>query len=243
MVSMVRAFCGSLLTLATFSFFVPSARPQSPAALGSLKGTVRLATPLAALVDLPVSRNQGACRSRTPDPSLVVGSEGAVANAVVTLANVDAPVSPPREPARLDQKACVFLPHVQAVPAGAILEIANSDPILHNVHAYLGSETLFNVAMPVQNYRVRRKLERPGVIRLQCDAGHTWMSGYIWVSPHPYYAVTDGSGAYVIKDVPPGSYQIRVWHELLGEKRLGVTIGAGKTTPLSIELSGPTPSR
>ena len=241
--SMMRPFCGSLLALATLSFFVPSARPQSGAAWGSLKGTVRLATPIAALVDLPVNRNQGTCRSRTPDPSLVVGSDGAVANAVVTLANIDAPISLPREPARLDQKACVFFPHVQAVPAGSVLEIANGDPILHNVHAYLGSETLFNVAMPVQNYRVRRKLERPGVIRLQCDAGHTWMSGYIWVSPHPYYAVTDGSGGYLIKDVPPGSYEVRVWHERLGEKTTGVTVAAAKTTTLSIELAAASSSR
>lgn len=246
---MNRTLGGSLLALAILSFagfsrLSPWA--QSRAALGSVKGTVRLVSPVPALADIPVNRNQDTCGHLTPDPSLQIGPTGALANAVVTIDVVNMEGQPPprpTQPARLDQRGCVFIPHVQVVPLGATLEIGNSDPILHNVHAYLGNETLFNLAMPVQNYRIRRSLERPGVIRFKCDAGHTWMSAYIWVSPHKYYAVTGERGDYAIKDIPAGSYELRAWHELAGERKVGLTISAGKTSPLDIELSAPVPSR
>jgi plastocyanin len=238
---MKRALACSLLGGLTLSASEISRWPQAAPAPGSVRGTVRVATALSPLAELPVNRSQDTCGPRTPDPSLVVGPDRALANVLVTLSGtgIGEPPPPSAEPARLDQKGCVFLPHLQAVPVGTTLEIANSDPILHNVHAVLEGETLFNLAMPVQNYRIRRKLERPGLVRLKCDAGHTWMSGYIWVLSHPYSSVTDTAGAYWIRDVPAGSYELQLWHERLGEKKVELTVEAGRTSRLDLELAAP----
>ncbi len=62
----------------------------------------------------------------------------------------------------------------------------------------------------------------------KCDAGHTWMSAYIWVSKHPYYAVTDKSGKFEIADVPPGTYKLKAWHEALGTVEQTVTVAPKK---------------
>jgi len=92
----------------------------------------------------------------------------------------------------------------------------NSDAVLHNVHAVATGPTpatVFNLAMPFKGQKLPIPMRKPGLMKLQCDAGHTWMSGYIYVFEHPYYAVTDEKGAFTIKDVPPGDYTVEMWHE------------------------------
>ena len=105
------------------------------------------------------------------------------------------------------------MPHVQAVTVGTPLALINSDAVLHNVHGSAGPVQVFNVAMPIRNQHLPTKLTRPGLVHLQCDAGHTWMSAWIAVFDHPYFAVTGGDGQYAIKDVPAGHYTVEYWHE------------------------------
>jgi plastocyanin len=128
----------------------------------------------------------------------------------------------------LDNVKCRFAPHVVAASVGQWLLLANSDPILHNADAVDLEEhrTLFNVALSPDK-RVRQPLARPGKIRITCDVRHTWMSAFVVVADHPYIAATDLEGAYEIRDVPPGRYRLRVWHERLGtlERELAVEKG------------------
>lgn len=84
----------------------------------------------------------------------------------------------------------------------------NSDRVLHNVHGNQGPVTIFNVAMPIKGQRLPTKVARPGPIRLQCDAGHTWMTAWIQAFDHPWFAVTDAHGRFAIPDVPPGVYSV-----------------------------------
>src|SRR5207244_3466189 len=111
------------------------------------------------------------------------------------------------------------------VPTGARLEITNSDPILHNVHGQQvtdqGQQTLFNIAQPVQGQRavVDSALTKPGIVFLTCEAGHPWMSGYVFVANHPYVSLTNDSGEFVIEGVPVGTYHIKMWHEGVTLKR------------------------
>ena len=105
------------------------------------------------------------------------------------------------------------------VAAGTPLDIVNSDPILHNVHAREntpeGAQTIFNVAQPLRGQRtaVNLSVKKPGIVVLSCEAGHPWMSAYVFVADHPYVAVTNDDGEFVIKGVPPGTYRIKMWHE------------------------------
>ena len=86
-------------------------------------------------------------------------------------------------------------------------------------------ETLFNVGLP--NWRqVTKRLDRPGVVRIDCDVLHTWMSAAIVVSDSPYFAVTDENGGFNFDGLPPGEYELEVWHERLGPRRQRVRVAA-----------------
>lgn len=208
---------------------------------GSVSGTVSFPGAPPFVPVPPVTRNAEVCVEERPNPALELGPGGALANALVSLTPLWVGKDFPRgsETARLEVKACAFAPHIQVVRAGATVEIVNRDPLLHDVHAYLGSDTLFTQVLPLQNYRIRRKLVAPGLVALKCDAGHPWMSGFLFVSPHPYVAVTDPKGAYAIKGVPPGIYQLKVWHELLGEKTLSLKVEPRRSVTLDVPLSAP----
>jgi plastocyanin len=125
--------------------------------------------------------------------------------------------------AAIDQVGCMYRPHVQAVTVGSELTLLNSDRVLHNVHGNLGSVTVFNLAMPIKGQKLPTKLTRPGLVRLQCDAGHSWMTAWIHVFRERTFAVTDERGHFSIADVAPGEYTIEYWHEPLDGKGDGIT--------------------
>ena len=141
----------------------------------------------------------------------------------------------PAKPVAINNKGCIFEPHVQVVAAGNV-DVINSDPVLHNTHGYYGKNTAFNVALPLQDGKVTRPLRRPGVVRVDCDA-HGWMEGWIIVADNPYFAQTGADGTFTIGDVPPGSYTMVVWQEHTGELEVPVTVKAKETVSVpTIEL-------
>jgi len=131
--------------------------------------------------------------------------------------------------------------------------VKNSDAILHNTHGFIGKPTVFNLALPNRDQMIdiTRRLTRPGVVRVVCDA-HPHMSAWMIVHDSPYYAVTDERGAFRIDGVPPGSYKVTMWHEgfrlkgldkdgrpLYDEPRTvtkDVTIAPGATATVDFEL-------
>ena len=96
--------------------------------------------------------------------------------------------------------------------------VVNEDGMPHSTHAKHRLRTVFNVALPARNLKIRKKLKNPGLLSLSCDAGHVWMVGWIHVVEHPYVVVTDAAGKFELTDVPPGTYTARVWHEGAGVK-------------------------
>ena len=115
------------------------------------------------------------------------------------------------------------------------MEIINSDPVLHNTHGFLGRRTVFNVALPDQGMRIKKRLRRPGIVRVECDA-HGWMLSWIYAAENPYYAVTAADGTFTLTDVPPGSYTLVAWQEYTGALEIPVTVGAKEVMELPIEL-------
>ena len=188
---------------------------------------------------------------------LIGGADQGVANAVVIIKGIPAgkDFEGKADPHVLSQDGCVFSPHVQIMPVGARLSIKNNDTVLHNVHAFLDEKTVFNIAMPLQGQVIRKKIKIPGIMRVQCDAGHVWMSAHVVVAEHPYMAVTDTQGRYQIDGIPPGKYEVEIWHEGWDiEEKLSdgtiiysapvvsteeVTIEANRTTTLDTQLSNP----
>ncbi len=174
------------------------------------------------------------------DETLVVAVDGGLANVVVVLDGVPAGAPEPGGAAALDQRSCAFVPHVQTVTHGATLSITSNDPVLHNVHAFLGQRTAFNLAIPVAGKVVARRLGEPGILRIRCDSGHTWMSAFIAVVPHRWHATSAADGSFTIGDVPPGTYTVRAWHERLGAVQQSVTVTAGGTITTSLTFELPT---
>ena len=193
------------------------------------KGTVPLKTVLP-------TKDKDTCGGPRKDPLVVVGSNGEVKDVVVSLKEVKSGKAwPAAKPVALDQKGCVFAPHVQVMAPGNI-DVINSDPVLHNTHGYYGKNTAFNLALPLQGGKVTRPLRRPGVVRVDCDA-HGWMEAWVVVVDNPYYAQTGADGTFSIGDVPPGSYTLVVWQEHAGAVEMPVTVKAKETLDMaSIEL-------
>jgi plastocyanin len=115
----------------------------------------------------------------------------------------------------IDQKGLVFTPHIVVVEQGATVEFLNSDKVAHNVFwpSVGGNKKLtHNLGTWPQGEKRPFKFDNPGAVPLLCNV-HPEMSGYIVVSPTPYFALTDKSGAYKIENVPDGSYSVTAWHE------------------------------
>ena len=137
----------------------------------------------------------------------------------------------PVGPVVLDQQVCMFQPHVLAMQAGQPLVVKNSDPFLHNVHSQSTVNDVFNMAMPTANAgeRADPQPKAPEIFKVKCDV-HPWMTGWVAVFDHPYFAVTGDDGTFAVKGLPDGTYTLRAWHERYGTKDQTVTVKGGKAS-------------
>lgn len=198
---------------------------------GSISGTVT--TSAGALPPLRVTFDQRVCGTELPDEALVVDGQGRVANAVVTLAGVKARGH--ASAAGIGNDRCRFSPRVQIVQPHAVMTTTSSDPILHTTNAQVaGGRSLFNVALPVPGIKISKPVSGPGVVRLSCNT-HPWMNGWIVVTDE-MAAMTGSDGRFVLKDVPAGTYELRVWHETLKAASQKVTVAAGGTATVAFVL-------
>lgn len=226
------ALCAWLLSASTQGRAQPALFARNGNGLGGsgrIVGRVRFKGSFQRPAPLKVFKNHDFCGDTVPNESLLVGPQGELQNAVAILQGAFGQNTGHGKTALLDNKNCLFAPHVQVVRVGSELLLLNSDPILHDVHARLGPETLFNVGLPSWR-QVKKRLDRPGIVAIECEVLHTWMSAYIVVTPSPHYAVTDKKGEFVIEEVPAGTYRLEVWHEKLGSLAESVTVTGGRTS-------------
>jgi plastocyanin len=205
---------------------------------GMIKGTVKFQGTPPKLPAPPITKFKDVCKT-FPNETLVIGPKQGVRYAVVTLEGIAKGKAVEREAIHeLDNLKCRFVPHVQAASVGQFLLLKNSDPILHTAHAYFADgQPQFNVGL--YPGRVSRKpLVSPGVVKIICEV-HPWMSAYVIVTDHPYHAVTDVYGEYEIRDIPPGRYRLKVWHEGLGtlEREIEVKAGGVSNADFTLPLS------
>jgi len=226
-----------VLTLATCSR--ESIRAASPApGAASIAGCVKLDGPAPRLAPLRMSSDP-ACAKMHPAPAtnegIVAAGNGGLQNVLVFVSEglTGRSFEIPPEPAVLEQKGCMYGPHVLAMQANQKLEIVNSDSTTHNIHP-----------LPANN-REWNKAEAPGVkleetfsreeiaIPVKCNV-HPWMRGYIAVLKHPYFAVTTADGSFRLPDLPPGEYTIEAWHEKLGTATKRITVAPGQAQRLEL---------
>jgi hypothetical protein len=184
---------------------------------GTITGTVKWTGPMPKSAALAINKDPEICDPQSQKKRdlerLIVAANGSVANTVVFLKNVTRGKAMilPEDRQFLDQRNCRYEPHVLLVPADGTLRIKSSDPVLHTVHMSGGAD--YNLPFPFANQTVSRTMNRTGLVKLRCNAGHVWMNAEMLVVPHPYYAVTNEDGNFRLTDVPPGEYEIEAWHE------------------------------
>lgn len=204
---------------------------------GMISGEVKFAGTPPAPEKIAATKDQEVCgKTEKVNEALLVGPNKGLQNAVVSITNIQKGKKMPTEGATLDQKDCRYTPHVLLSPAGADVTILNSDGILHNIHTYSTKNPSFNKAQPKFKKEMKEKFAQPEAVKLTCDA-HGWMNGWLIVQDHPYYAVTDANGAFKIADVPPGDYELKFWHETLGETTQKVSVKAKAEAKVTAEMA------
>lgn len=204
---------------------------------GAVKGTVRFSGNPPKLAPPAVTKFKEVCQG-VPNESLVTGPGQGIRYAIVTLEGVAKGRPIEREVVHeIDNVKCRFAPHAIVAEMGQFIVFKNSDPILHTAHALFpgGDQPQFNVGL--YPGRVSRKpLTTPGIVKIICEV-HPWMSAYVAVSDHPYHAVTDIYGEYLIQDVPPGVYRLQLWHESLGVQEKNIEVKAAATVQVDFNMS------
>jgi plastocyanin len=160
--------------------------------------------------------------------TLVVNPNSTVKNTLVTIrGKVAGDYKPNAQPAVIDQVGCIFTPHVVGVMVGQEVELRNSDPVSHNIRGTPTRNQAFNNVF-ASKVTSKTKFDSPEIgIPLKCDI-HFWMSGYVHVSQHPFFAVTGDDGSFIIPDVPPGEYTLLTWHETLKTQTQPISVKAGE---------------
>ena len=163
----------------------------------------------------------------------------AVDEAVVYLTSPPGTVAAQPKLATMDQWDKEFIPYVLAVGTGTPVNFPNRDNIRHHVYSF-SSPKKFELPLYIGTPSSPLLFDKPGIVVLGCNI-HDWMLAYVYVLTTPYFAKTGAEGRARIVDVPPGAYEVRVWHprqkaasESTGQK---VTLAQGGTGEASFVVS------
>jgi hypothetical protein len=214
-----------------------------PATAGDINGVVSF--------DGTAPKNEGikmnadpVCVKENPTPQeqeTYMVSDGKLANVFVYVKDglQDYSFDTPTTKFEFDQKNCRYHPHVFGVMVNQPVEIVNSDPTLHNIHALPKGNAEFNNGQPIQGMKMEHKFTaREVMVPFKCDV-HGWMNAYVGVLDHPFFAVTDKDGKFSLKGLPPGTYTIEAWHEKGGTQTTSVTLGAKETKEANFTFKAP----
>ena len=210
----------------------PTATPGKKvdaATAGSISGTVTFEGTPPANAPIRLSKDcVGVANASAPNEAVIVGANGALKNAFVYVkSGLDSAYTfdPPAKPVELVQQGCIYAPRVLGVRVGQAIDIVNADATMHNVHALPMVNQEFNKSQPRKDERMQHvfTVPEPEMVRFMCNV-HGWMTSYVGVMEHPYFAVSDDAGKFEIPNLPPGTYTVEAWHEKFGRRQAQVTV-------------------
>ncbi len=219
---------------------VASATMIDPASVGTIKGKVLFEGPVPPIQEISVRGNPECAVFHTggkiPAEEVIV-HDGGLKNVFVYIkegiGKANFPI--PQEPVIIENRNCMYVPHVSGAMVGQKVVLLNSDPTLHNVHSYAKNSKQWNLGLPFQGVKQTKKFEAPEImVHLKCDV-HPWMSGYVGVLPHLYFSVTSSDGSFEIRNLSPGEYLIEAWHEKLGVQSQKIKIEPQETKEIEFK--------
>jgi hypothetical protein len=207
----------------------------APAATGTIKGRVKLngEAPGNRVIRMgmdPMCAKIWAGKKPGPvDEVIVTSDDGGLMNAFVKVEGSFPGTPVPTQPVLLDQKGCFYQPRVLGARVGQILRVRNDDNLLHNVHSSSSHRNSFNVGQPIAGVSSDFKLSDEEMLKIGCDV-HRWMTAWVGIVDHPYFAVSGADGGFTIANVPAGKRTVSVWHEKFGVLTKTVDVKSGTAT-------------
>ncbi len=214
-----------------------------PATAATVTGKVAIEgdTPKALMraINMSAEPDCGKLHDKAPMAEVVVRTDGGLQNVFVWvkagLEGKKFEVS--KDAAQLDQKGCIYTPHVVALQTRQMLKVSNSDPTTHNVHPLPKVNREWNKSQPGGASDIEYQFARQEImLPVKCNI-HPWMRSYINVVDHPFFAVSGADGAFEIKGLPPGTYTIEAHHERLGTKEISVTVGDAESKEIAFSYN------
>jgi hypothetical protein len=184
-------------------------------------------------------------------------SDSRIKDVVVWIDDINKGKAIPKKTVEIILKRCKAKPLVNVGFVGGNYLFRNEDSILHTLQLKLelkyqkkvsgrpleNGATIYNFALPKKGMQIEKPIKRyhrysedTGFIRLTSNT-HNWIRGYIFIFDHPYAAITDRSGIFVIEDLPPGEYVLKAWHEGLGIQEKKIKVTPGEVVEIEIEFS------
>ena len=191
---------------------------------GTIAGSIKYDGDVPSPKILKVDKDEQTCghENKASEELVVNGESKGIKNVVVSLVDIAAGKKIEATTVALDQKECLFTPHVLAITVGSNVDLLNSDNVMHNLHSWSIKNPAFNEGVSGGG-KMTKKFDLAEIAKITCDV-HKWMSAFVVVKSNPYFAVTDENGQFKIENVPAGTYKIEAWQEKLGKKTSDVTV-------------------
>jgi len=231
-----RILATVIVALSVFTLYI-TAQVTAPPGRNTQMGVLRGKVSLSGTPPTPVKLNTRADPACGPfdqvTENVVVSNQG-LENSMVFVSSPVTDLAAPETPALLEMHNCRFEPHVLTLQVGQSLNIRNNDQTLYNVHALTQRNAPLNIGLPAP-MTVTKSFDKPEVPLPIKDDVHRWMGAYLGVFNHPYHSVSKTGGLYELH-LPPGSYEITVWHEKYGSTKKTVNIAPGENPPLDFNF-------
>ncbi|MGH9498060.1 MAG: carboxypeptidase regulatory-like domain-containing protein [Terriglobales bacterium] len=206
---------------------------QAIAGAATVRGVVRFEGKVPAAKPINMAADPSCARQHlTPalNQEIMVGAKGGLQNVIVFVSDGLAghTFDSPSQPAVIEQKGCLYQPHVLALRTNQQLEVVNDDPTTHNIHPMPANNREWNKA-ELPGTKMEEAFPRQEIaIPVKCNV-HPWMHSYVAVFNHPYFVVTGKDGSFDLRNLPPGTYTVEAWHERMGTSIQKITVGANET--------------
>jgi hypothetical protein len=226
--------------------FAPTVALANPIgmATGSVTGVVKIEGRVPEESRISMAADPSCAKAHpgsVPNEDFLTGNSGTLGNVIVFIADGldNQHFDAPPDPVLVEQKGCMYLPHVLTVRTNQKMRIVNSDNTIHNIHPLPTNNREWNKAEPPGSTLEESFAREEIAIPVKCNV-HPWMHSYIAVFKHPFFAVTSKDGHFDLHNLPPGEYTLEAWHEKLGTVKQKITIAPGdsKSTDLVFKATG-----